>query len=326
MSSVEVRPFRRADRDQLADLVNGHAEAVVPGRGTSVAALLASLERQPGEPITDPWVRERATLVAEQRHRIVGAAHLLRYFADERAGQAYRGLGEISWLVFWPEAPAGNPYWPDATGAAGALIAECLRQLGRWQVTSQGADGALPVFGVYGVPEQWPHIRALYERAGFRHTGHTEIVYLARVNGLPRPAAPLPGLTTARSVGMNGTRLSAVLGEEVIGYIEVETREEGERLSRNGGWADVGNLNVADRYRRRGVATWLLGQAAGWLALAQVDRLLDYAYLDGTDAAGCDYASYRAFLSASGFRELARTARGWTRSTGPSESGAAQRG
>lgn len=65
MSSVEVRPFRRADRDQLADLVNAHAEAVVPGMGTSVAALLASLERQPGEPITDPWVRERATLVAE---------------------------------------------------------------------------------------------------------------------------------------------------------------------------------------------------------------------------------------------------------------------
>jgi hypothetical protein len=99
MSSVEVRPFRRADRGQLADLVNAHAEAVVPGMGTSVAALLASLERQPGEPMTDPWVRERATLVAEQQHRIVGAAHLLRYFADERAGQAYRGLGEISWLV-----------------------------------------------------------------------------------------------------------------------------------------------------------------------------------------------------------------------------------
>jgi GNAT superfamily N-acetyltransferase len=323
MPSVEVRPFRRADRDQLADLVNAHAEAVVPGMGTSVAALLASLERQPGEPVTDPWVRERATLVAEQRHRIVAAAHLLRYFADVRAGQAYRGLGEISWLVFWPEAPAGNPFWPDATGAAEALIAECLRQLDRWQVTTQGADGTLPVFGVYGVPEQWPHVRALYQRAGFRHTGHTEIVYLARVGGLPRPAEPLEGLTAARSVGVNGTRLSAVLGDEVIGYIEVETREEGERLSRNGGWADVGNLVVADRYRRRGIATWLLGQAADWLALGQVDRLLDYAYLDGTDAAGRDYAGYRAFLSASGFRELTRTARGWTRSTGRSASGGA---
>ena len=31
MSSAEVRPFRRSDRDQLASLVNAHAGAVVPG-------------------------------------------------------------------------------------------------------------------------------------------------------------------------------------------------------------------------------------------------------------------------------------------------------
>jgi GNAT superfamily N-acetyltransferase len=322
MPSFEVRPFRRSDRDQLASLVNAHAGAVMPGMGTSVAALLASLERQPGEAITDPWVSERVTLVAEQQGRVAAGAHLMRYFADERAGQPYRGLGEISWLVFWPEAPSGNPYWIDATEAADGLIAACLRQLDQWDVTSQAADGTLPVLGVYGVPEQWPHIRALYQRAGFRHAGHTEIVYLARVADLPRPAAPLTGLAVARSVGTNGTRLSAVLHEEVIGYIEVETREEGERLSRHGGWADVGNLTVTQPYRRRGVASWLLGQAADWLALAQVDRLLDYAYLDQmldyayldqTDAAGRDHASYRAFLSRSGFRELTRTARGWTR-------------
>jgi len=316
MPTFEVRPFRRSDRDQLAGLVNAHASAVVPGMGTSVAALLTSLERQPGEAITDPWVSERATLVAEQRGRIVAAAHVLRYFADERAGQDYQGLGEISWLVFWPQAPSGNPWWTDATEAADGLISACLRQMARWGVTTQEADGALPVFGVYGVPEQWPHIRALYQRAGFRHTGHTEGVYLARVADLARPTAPLPGLAVARSVGMNGTRLSAVRTDEVIGYIEVETREEGERLSRQAGWADVGNLTVTERYRRRGVAAWLLGQAADWLALAQVDLLLDYAYLDGTDAAGRDHDGYRAFLSASGFRELTRTARGWTRNPG----------
>jgi GNAT superfamily N-acetyltransferase len=259
-------------------------------------------------------VSERATLVADQQDRIVGAAHLLRYFADERAGQAYRGVGEISWLVFWPEAPAGNPYWTDATQAAGALMAGCLRQLDRWGVTSQEADGNLPVPGVYGVPGQWPHVRALYQQAGFRHTGHTEAVYLARVAGLARPAAPLADLATTRSVGMSGTRLSAVLGEEVIGYIEVETRAEAERLSRNGGWADVGNLTVAAAYRRRGIATWLLGQAADWLELAQAGRLLDYACLGGADATGRDDAGYRAFLAAAGFRELTRTARGWTRS------------
>jgi GNAT superfamily N-acetyltransferase len=112
---------------------------------------------------------------------------------------------------------------------------------------------------------------------------------------------------------MNGTRLSAVAGDAVIGYIEVEIFEEGERLSRHKGWADVGNLRVIERYRRRGVATWLLGQAADWLRLAQVERLLDYAWLEGQDPTGQEYASYRAFLAASGFRELTRTKRGWTR-------------
>jgi GNAT superfamily N-acetyltransferase len=116
-----------------------------------------------------------------------------------------------------------------------------------------------------------------------------------------------------RSAGLNGTRLSAVLGEEVIGYIEVEMFEEGQRLSRHGGWADVGSLRVTDRYRRRSVASWLLGQAAEWLLLAGADRLLDYAWLDGTDPGGLDYTDYRAFLPAAGFRELTRTRRGWNR-------------
>ena len=129
--------------------------------------------------------------------------------------------------------------------------------------------------GVYGIPEQWPHVAGLYQRAGFRHTGQTEVVYLARVQDLPDPGGvPVEGLAVRRSVGINGCRLSAVLGPEVTGYIEVEILDEGERLSRHGGWADVGNLHVMPPYQRRGVGTWLLGQAAGWLRLAEVSRLL----------------------------------------------------
>ena len=79
MSSIAVRPFRRSDRDQLTDLLNAHAEAVVPGMSVPVNAVLSQLERDPGEFIVGPWVSERATLVAEQRGR-VAAAHLLRSF------------------------------------------------------------------------------------------------------------------------------------------------------------------------------------------------------------------------------------------------------
>jgi GNAT superfamily N-acetyltransferase len=178
----------------------------------------------------------------------------------------------------------------------------------------QEAGGELPVRGVYGAPEQWPHISARYERTGFTHTGYTEIIYLASVEDLARPAEPpVTGLSVRRSVGTNGCRFSAMLGQEEIGYIEVETFDEGERLSRHNGWADVGNLRVNERYRRRGVATWLLGQAAGWLQLAGASRLLDHAWLEGTDPSGQDYAGYRAFLPAAGFRGLSRTRRGWTR-------------
>ncbi len=327
MPSADVRPFRRQDRDQLTQLVNAHAAAVVPGAGVSVATVLSHLERQPGETIVDPWVAERATLVAEQDHAVVAAAHLLRYFADERAGTSYRGSGDIHWLLFWPVAPAGNPYWSDATGAAEALIAACVRQLEDWGVTRQDAGGEVPVHGVYGVPEQWPHIRGLYQRAGFVPTGTPEAVYLALVDDLPQPGPPpLAGLSAPRSVGMNGTRLSAVLDGQVIGYIEVEIFSGGERLPRGGGWADIGNLCVAGDYRRRGVATWLLGQAAGWLRLAQVSRLLDYAALE-SGPPDQDGPGYRAFLAASHFTELTRTIRGWTRNpAAPAASAAGKAG
>jgi len=314
MSAFEVRSFRRSDRDQLTQLVNTHAAAVVPGVSASVSAVLSALERQPSEFIEDPWVSERVTLVAEQASRIAAAAHLVRYFPDERAGSSARNVGEIRWLLFWPETPAGNAYWPDSRQAAEALMAACLGQLQAWGVARQEAGGELPVPGVYGVPEQWPHVSALYERAGFIHSGHAEIIYFAKVEDLRRPAAvPIAGLSGRRTVGMNGTRLSAILGDDVIGYIEVEIFDAGERSSRNGGLADVGNLHVTQLYRRRGVGTWLVQQAAEWLSAASVNVLLAYAWLEGTDPGGRDYADDRAFLPAAGFQELTRTRRGWNR-------------
>jgi GNAT superfamily N-acetyltransferase len=316
-SRIEIRPFRRSDRDQLTRLVNAHAAAVIPGASASVHAILGQLERQPDEFITDPWVSDRAVLVAVQGQRIAAAAYLLRYFADDRAGRSYQDLGEICWFLFWPQAPAENPWWPDATPAADALMAACLGQLSRWGVAGQAAGGELPVPGLYGVPDQWPHVAACYQRAGFAHTGPTEVVYLARTRDLARPAdPPLAGLAVRRTVGINGTRLSAALGDESLGYIEVEALDDGERRSRRSGWADVGNLHVAAGHRRRGIATWLLGQAAGWLELAGAGQLLAYAGLDDADPSGHQDAG-RAFLTAAGFRELTRTARGWTRDPCP---------
>ena len=49
MSPIEIRPFRRGDRDQLTDLVNAHVEAVLPGVTVPPNAVLGQLEREPGE-------------------------------------------------------------------------------------------------------------------------------------------------------------------------------------------------------------------------------------------------------------------------------------
>ena len=300
MSSVQVRPFRRSDREQLTALVNAHVAAVVPGVSVSVNAVLAHLEQVPGEFIVDPWVAERKTLLAEQRSRVVAAAHLLRYGAEEPVGESYRDVGEIGWFLFWPDAP----FWPDATAAADELMRACLAELDRWRVGRRYADGTLPAPGVYGLPEQWPHVRAVYERAGFVHEGRTEIVFLASIDELPRPgAAPLPDLALRRSLGINGTRLAAVRADEVVGYIELETREDAGRFPRHGGLADIGNLHVDEGHRRRGIGTWLLTCAAEWLRLAGVGRLMAYAWLEEEEEI--------AFLRARGFEELTVTRRGW---------------
>jgi GNAT superfamily N-acetyltransferase len=65
------------------------------------------------------------------------------------------------------------------------------------------------------------------------------------------------------------------------------------------------DLHVTEEFRRRGVGTWLVAQAAQWLRLARVERLLDYAWPEEKESI--------AFLQKMGFRELTRTARGWVR-------------
>jgi hypothetical protein len=295
--ALEVRPFRRDDREQLTELVNAHVAAVVPGVSVSTNTVLSALERQPDEFITDPWVCERVTLVAEQRQYVVAAAHLLRYRADAEVGESYRDAGEINWLVCRPRAS----FWPDAEEAADLLVSACLARLARWNVRVRYADGSLPAPLVHGLPRNWPHIRAAYERAGFRHLGHTEVVLLARVGDLPVPE-PRPGVTVERTLGECGTRFTAYDGERALGFIEVDTAlARPERHTRAAGLADIGNLRT--EAGAEGVDHLLLGRAAEWLALCGVDRLV--AYEDAADKAAIDR------LTSAGFRELTRTDRGW---------------
>ncbi|MGW3287909.1 N-acetyltransferase family protein [Streptomyces sp. NPDC001002] len=304
MSVPTVRPFHRADRDQLTDLVNAHVSAVLPGVSASVNTVLSGLERQPGEFITDPWVSERVTLVVESRRQVVGAAHLLRYRADDEVGETYRDAGEIDWFVCHPQAS----FRPDAERAADQLMTACLAQLARWDVRVRYADGSVPAPAVYGLPRNWPHIRAVYERAGFRHVGDTEVVLIARVADLP-VSPPETGTTYERTLGECGTRITAYADDRALGFIEVDTiLARAERHARVAGLADIGNLYVVPGAHGTGLERRLLGEAADWLRLSGVDRLL--AYEGAGDQAALDR------LRTAGFRELTRTDRRWEHQPG----------
>ncbi len=291
-ADVIVRPFARTDRDQVTHLINAHVAAVVPGVSISVSTMLGHLEREPGEFIVDPWVARRATLVAQQRNRVVAAAHLRCFRTDQDVSASLRGSGEIGWLVFWPDAP----FWPDATLAADRLMGACLAQLHRWQPSSIHVDGGLPAPGAYGVSEQWPHLRSLYQRAGFTSAGRVETVHIIRVSDLP--VSERGELRLLRTLGVSGTRLTAMAGDQIVGMIEVDSRlESGERSVRGEGLADVGNLEFTTGEAGR----WLMSQARRWLQFGGVTRLLAYTTPDQED--------HLAFLADCGFEVLTRTVR-----------------
>lgn len=274
MSDFVVRQFRRADRDQLTDLVNAHVAAVLPRATVSVNTVLTHLERRPGEFIVDPWVERRVTLVAEQDMRVVAAGHLLRYADRADVADSYRDGGELAWLLFWPGTPAENSYWRDASSAAQGLMTAAFRVLDKWNVTQVMADCSLPAPACYGVADQWPHIHTLYADAGLT-PARTEIVLVADVADLPE-VSPMPGVQ--RSLGINGTRLTAIENGAELGYIEIDTNLAGfERLGRREGLADVGNFHVDVRDGDQRTESALLAAAREWLDFAGIDRLLAYA-------------------------------------------------
>ncbi|HVM35228.1 MAG TPA: GNAT family N-acetyltransferase [Actinomycetota bacterium] len=294
---IEIRPFKRTDRDHVTALVNAHIGAVVPGLSVSVNAVMSQMERDPAEVVVDPWVVERRSLVAVEREAVVAAAHLLRYGADERVGDSYRNAGEIKWLVARPSC----------ADAADLLLTHCLKLMDSWDVERQYADGALPSPVTYGVCDAWSHIRSAYERAGFVDTRVVEILLVADAADLPsRTEPPLDKMAVGRSLADGGTRFSAILDGETVATIDVQTNmTRGGARSHLEGWGEIGAIHTIDTFRRRGVGRWLVSIAADWLRLGRVERILAYAYPEPDDEA--------LFLRAVGFKEVARMHRGWQR-------------
>jgi GNAT superfamily N-acetyltransferase len=300
---VQIQPYNRDYLPQLLELVNLHLSTVVPGWGLTGEFLSASLRQDPSEPLTDPWVVERATLCAVGGGRVLAAAHLLRYGEGEEVGNALRGSGEINWVMFRPRSPE----------AATAVLAAARKHVSAWGARSEvmwGGGVYIPAF--CGVPDCWPHVLSALEDAGYRpDAGRRETLYGGTLDGGPDPGdPPLAGLALKRTVGAFGTRFSASLDGEELGRCEcVPDLTRGGALPALGGWAELGELWIREEWRNRRIGTWLVQQAVSWLRLAGCDRVvLSVAAED--EAAGAD-RFYRRF----GWKVFTRETRSWTRKT-----------
>ena len=282
---------------------------MLPGGAIPVAGLLSQLERDTHEYVVDPWVVDRATVVGIERDRVVAAAHLKRYGADARVSASYHDAGEVAWLVSDPkEGQAGE-----------AVLGAATDQLRRWGSRVWYGDGSLPCLGVYGIPDAWPHVRALLEGAGFDDRGgQIEVVFAGDLAAVPPPGpSPLAALELRRVVGGLGTSFEVHLDGRRVGVFEVQdTYGVGNNHLQR--WADQGSHWVAPDLRGRGVGSWLFRTGCAWLRLAGKDRLLAYAVeRHGGDAEphepGPGIEACERYYARHGLGRVARTRRGWTR-------------
>ena len=285
-----ARFFRRDDRDQLADLVNVHLSTVIPGARVSVNTVLSTLERQPDEYVLDPWVTERATIVVEQRDRVVAAAHLQRFSGDARVSDDYRDAGLIQFALAFPDS--------DDASVLDVLLRACLAQLRTWRVGAVYADGQLPFPGVTGVPASWPHVRRAFVRAGFVHAGSREVVLMATSAALAGARVASERITVRRELGPGGVRFVAGADGADTGYLQLDlTVGRPERHPVGPVLAELSDEDAEDPAVRRA----LLAEAGEWMRLGGVHALL--VVVDGADA------QERARWT--GFREVTENARGW---------------
>ncbi|WP_037178565.1 hypothetical protein [Rhodococcus sp. UNC363MFTsu5.1] len=293
-----IRPFRRSDRHQVTDLVNAHISAVVPGWAVSTATLLAQLEADPGQYVTDPWVQTRETLVVVVDSRVVGAAHLRCYRSSPDVGPDYRDSGEVAWMVCWP----------DHADAAAVLLGAALRVIQSWGARRIFADGDLPTPATFGIPDCWPHIEESLIGAGFRPgEDAVEVLLAGRIDTMPASDSPASE-RVRRSVGQHGVRFTLDDGDATeLGCVEtIDDCTRGGTLLRLAGWAEVAELDLPSGEVARSA---LLGSAADWLRTGGVANL--FIALGREDVEEIEY------FGGLGWRRLATVRRGWERTTRP---------
>ncbi len=297
---MPVELFNRRHLPQVQDLINTHLSAIVPGWALPSGYILRRLYANPGQYVIDPWVRQRVTLCAIDRDRVVAAAHLLRYGTDAPTGGDYRGAGDIAWLLAWP----GHEE------AAALLLAAAHDQMRQWQASIVYAwDSHLPVPLCTGIPQQWPHIDQLFRQSGYEPVPErAEAIYGGSLCDIP-PAgeSPIAQVRLRRWIKSDrGCCFSAMLEDQELGWCEyLCDLTQGGDLFALRGWGELTELFVHEQWRSRGIGAWLVRHAVDWLRLAGCDRVaLTVALDDEQNGAGRFYERF-------GWHPLTRFQQGW---------------
>ena len=200
-------------------------------------------------------------------------------------------------------------------------MAACIDQLDRWGVVTQNADGEIAgawrLRSARTVAARQGAVRPLGVRPRRPHGGG--LPGQGRGPAFRLMSPPSTGCAALRSVGINGCRFSAALGDQVIGYIEVETLDTGERLAqarRLGRRRQPAGARRVPAARRR----YLAARAGRRLAAPGQRRPAARLRLAGREPILAESATRTTGRSCrgSGFRELTRTKRGWNRRLGRS--------
>jgi GNAT superfamily N-acetyltransferase len=295
---TEIRAFQSNDLPQLTQIINIHISMLITGWGLPSELILSHMEKNPDQPVIDPWVIERKTLCALVGEKLVGAAHLLRYGDAEPVGENHHKHGDIAWLVFDPEFEA----------EAKALLATCHAQMKSWEVKSLGTwESGLSIPCFTGISDNWPHIGKLFYEAGYRpKPERAEAVFGGNFDKV-YPAGQLAERFSLSEV-INGDTIIVEVTRHEKWVAGLEARPD---LSENGikpalkTWAELSEVEVAERWRRQGVGRMLISYLVFLLKKTEASQVVfTVAKEDEEAGAGAFYESF-------GWKPFSRSQDGW---------------